>query len=255
MIHKDRYIERTSCRKTEGIRLLVISPTDPVDGDEGPFPLTSAERDMLLPSTLVDEVLCKGAPPSISSSRSVHRVIPLIAEKAKWGESNGYDAVIINCMVDPGLREVQRELKIPVIGAGRAATGLATTLGDRPVRAFPDSVRVNELASRKEQALEEIQKVTMHQIRTRGVDSVVFNCAYLGGAAGHLQERIGVPVMPTTEVALRTAETIVMLGILPARPEVAAGRIPEFRQSLFRARDKLRQLTNTLRQKLRMPDT
>mgnify|MGYP001825074185 CR=1 FL=1 len=255
MIHQDRYIQRTSSRKVKGISLLVISPIDPADGDEGPFPVTSGERDILLPTTQVDEMLCKGAPAPISGARSVQKVIPLIAKKASWGEANGYDAIIVNCMVDPGVREVQRELKIPVIGAGRAATGLATTLGDHPVRAFPNSVHVNELASKKEQALEEIQAVTMQQIKTRGVDSVVFNCVYLGGAAGYLQERIGVPVMPTTEVALRTAETIVLPGISPARPEVAASRIPEFRQSIFRARDKLRPLTGFLRQKLRMART
>jgi hypothetical protein len=61
-----------------------------------------------------------------------------------------------------------------------------------------------------------------------------------------------VPVMPTTEAALRTAETIVLLGILPARPEVAESRISEFRQSIFRAKDKLHRIKNALKQKLRM---
>lgn len=252
MIHQERYIQRSARQPLDRVRLLVISPVDPADGNEGPFPVTSGERDLLLPQTEVDEVLCRGAPVPISGPRAVQKVIPMIAEKARWGEANGYNAVIINCMVDPGVTEVRQEVGIPVIGAGRAADGLATTLGDRPVRAFPNSVHVNELASRQDDALQEIESVTTRQIRTRGVDSVVFNCAYLGGAAGYLQEKIGVPVMPTTEIALRTAETIVLLGILPPRPEVAAGRIPEFRQAVFRARDKLRQMADYFRQKIRL---
>lgn len=255
MIYPDRYIQRTSSRGLDGVRLLVISPTHPVDGEEGPFPVTSRERDFLLPQTVVDEVLCLGAPVPICGERAVNKVIPMITEKAKWGELNGYDAVIINCMVDPGVREAQRELGIPVIGAGRAATGLAMTLGNRPFRAFPNSVRVNELASKQERALDEIQAETMRQVNTRGADAVVFDCTYLGGAADYLQDKIGVPVMPTTEAALRTAETIVLLGVLPARPEVAENRISEFRQSIFRTKDKLRHIKNVLKQKLRMAQT
>lgn len=251
MIHQDRYIQRIPSRKPNGVRLLVISPIDPVDGKEGPFPVTSEERDFLLPQTEVDEVLCKGAPVPICGEKSFQKVIPMIVEKAKWGESNGYDAVVINCMVDPGVREVRRELKIPVIGAGRAATGLAATVGERPFRIFPNSVRVNDLASRSEQSLRELQAVSLRQVQTRGVDVLVFNCAYLGGASNYIQDKIGVPVMATTEIALRTAETIVLLGILPVRTEVAANRISKFRQSIFRAKDSLYRLTEVLKQKLR----
>ena len=232
--------------------MLVISPIDPVDGMEGPFPVTSRERDNLLPQTEVDEVLCKGAPVPICGEQAIQKVIPMIAEKARWGELNGYDAVVINCMVDPGVRQISQELKIPVIGAGRAARGLASTVGDRPTTVFPNSVHVNELSSREEQTLEELQTVSQRQIKTRGVDAVVLNCAYLGGAAGPLQDRIGVPVMPTTEIALRTAETIVLLGILPTRPEVAANRISTFRQMVFRAKDRFNHLTGFLKQKIRI---
>lgn len=91
--------------------MLVISPIDPVDGIEGPFPVTSRERDNLLPQTEVDEVLCKGAPVPICGEQAVQKVIPMIAEKARWGELNGYDAVVINCMVDPGVRQISQELK------------------------------------------------------------------------------------------------------------------------------------------------
>lgn len=251
VINQERYIQRTSVREPGNVRLLVISPVDPVDGNEGPFPVTSMERDSLLPNTQVDEVLCKGAPSAIFGEGAVCSVVPLIADKARWAESNGYDAVVVNCMVDPGVREIQRELKIPVIGAGRAATGLAMAVGDRPTRVFPNSVHVNELAKRQDQALEEIKSVSQRRIETRGVDAVVLGCAYLGGAAGILQQDIGVPVMPTTEIALRTAETVVLLNIRPARPEVMASRTSRLRQVIYRAKDKIFLLTGMLKQKLR----
>lgn len=251
VINQERYIQRRTGREPGNVRLLVISPVDPVDGDEGPFPVTSVERNSLLPNTEVDEVLCKGAPAAIVGEGAVSKVVPLIADKARWAESSGYDAVVVNCMVDPGVREIQRELKIPVIGAGRAATGLAMAVGDRPTSVFPNNVRVNELASRQGQALEEMKSISRRRIETRGVDAVVLGCAYLGGAAGILQDDIGVPVMPTTEIALRTAETVVLLNIQPARPDVMASRASRLRQVIYRAKDKVFLLTVVLKRKLR----
>lgn len=239
MIHQERYIARNPPRPGGRVRILVISPSEPESGEEGPFPLTSSERAFLLPETQVDEVLCKGAPAEISSERAVARVTPLLVEKALWGESAGYDAIVINCMVDPGVPEIREKAGIPVIGAGRAASGVAATLGDIPDRIFPNTVRVNELATRQDDSVREIVDEARKRVRSRGVDAFVLNCAYLGGASTLVQEKVGVPVMPTTEIALRVAETIVLLGVSPMRPEVAANRLPASRRAVLRYKDRV----------------
>jgi allantoin racemase len=249
MINKDRYLQASTPREAVDVRILVISPSNPIDDKDGPFPVTSDERKFLLPRTLVDEVLCKGAPNEISNDQEAKQAIPIIVEKAMWAESRGYDAIIINCMIDPGLDEVRLKVNIPVIGAGRAAMGLATSVAERPARIFPNSVPINQLATRKEEALQELQDVSQRQIQTRGVDVLLLNCVYLGGAANRLQSRIGAPVMPTTEIALRTAETIVLLGIKPIRPDVKAARVSEFRQSIFRTKDNLLHLKCIIKKK------
>ena len=150
-------------------------------------------------------------------------------------------------MVDPEVKEVQREIKIPVIAAGRAAAGLAITLSDRLARIFPNSVRVNELASRKKETLEELKIVSQRQIKTRGVDALVFNCAYLGGASNYMQDKVGVSVMATTEIALRTAETIALLGILPVQPEGEVSRVSNFNQAIYRIKDGFHHLNVVLK--------
>jgi allantoin racemase len=249
MIHQDRYIQPLQERKACAIRLLLITPVDPVAGKEGPFPIRSWTTTFLLPETSVDEVLCKGAPAPISESGDFEQVIPMVMSKGRWAQSEGYDAVVINCMVDPGLEELQLDLQIPVIGAGRAAESLGSTVGRRTARIYPNRVYINDFANSKEQVLQELSGVAQRQIETRGVDSFVFDCAYLGGLSSELQDRIGVPVMATTEIALRTAETIVLLGIKPIRPDVKAARVSEFRQSIFRTKDNLLHLKGVIQQK------
>ena len=239
MIHQDRYVQASAPRDVAAVRLLVITPVHPVDGREGPFPLASSERYLLFPQTVVDEVLCIDAPAPISQKSDFETVIPMVVEKGIWAETEGYHAVVLNCMVDPGLEELQRELKIPVIGAGRAAAGLASIMGDRLSVLFPNSVFVNDFAKRKEAVMQELQTVACRQIGTRGVNVLAFECAYLGGAANELQESVGVPVMATTEVALRMAETIVLLGIKPEAPRVTSRRVSKFKQLIFRAKDNL----------------
>jgi len=52
-----------------------------------------------------------------------------ILEKVKWAEKNGYDAVIIDCMDDPGLTAAKELVNIPVAGALESSTHLASMIG------------------------------------------------------------------------------------------------------------------------------
>ena len=211
MRNESRYINRNNNSKS--IRLLVIIPVNPTDGDEGPFPVSPFDRRMLLSTTQVDEILCAGGPYSVDGAETKKYVTPLIVDKAIWGESNGYDAIIINCMVDPGAREAQRQVKIPVVSLGRAATALATVIGDHPARIYPNEIPVNKLADNEELTLKLLREYANRQIQSRGADVITLNCGYLGGAAHRLQSEIGVPVIPTIDVGLRFAEMIALLEI------------------------------------------
>jgi allantoin racemase len=171
--------------------------------------------------------------------------------KARWAETNGYDAIVVNCMVDPGLVDLRRAVSIPVIGAGRAAFALASVLGDRPMSIFPGRIRVNALAENEAHTLEELTSIGRRCVATRGADAITLGCSYLGGAAGHVQDKIGVPVIATIEVALKLAELIACLGIRPQQPCVEGNRLHPLVQLVYRTKDRLFGLAGRLRQWLR----
>lgn len=251
MRHQDRYIRPRAAPGTNAVRLLVITPISPRDGDEGPFPLDPSDRRLLLPSTRVDEVLCKDAPVQITGEREVRRATPLMLAKARWAEANGYDAIVVNCMVDPGVPELRRAVSIPVIGAGRAAFALASVLADRPMSIYPGRIHVNALAENEEHTLQELSSIARRHVTTRGADAITLGCAYLGGAAGRLQDAIGVPVIATIEVALKVAELIVCTGIRPQQAHVPKGRLHLLAQCVYRTKDRFSRLVTRLRQALR----
>lgn len=57
--------------------------------------------------------------------------IPKIVSLAKEFENQGKDAIFISCAADPGVKEVRKNLKIPVIGAGSACALVALSLGNK----------------------------------------------------------------------------------------------------------------------------
>ena len=62
-----------------------------------------------------------------------------------------------------------------------------------------------------------------------------------------MQDKVGVSVMATTEIALRTAETIALLGILPVQPEGEVSRVSNFNQAIYRIKDGFHHLNGVLK--------
>lgn len=66
---------------------------------------------------------------SIEGSYDIGMSVPYVIKAAKWGQKNGYDAVILDCFMDPGLDECREMLEIPVFGVCQSACSLAIRLG------------------------------------------------------------------------------------------------------------------------------
>lgn len=77
----------------------------------------------------LDTVFVERGLSSIEGSYDVGMAVPYIIEKAKWGQENGYNAIILDCFMDPGLDECREALDIPVFGACQSACSLAIRLG------------------------------------------------------------------------------------------------------------------------------
>ena len=195
------------------VRLLLVHPISPRDGHEGPFHLPAYVY--LLTTTSVDEIFCAGAPRSIEGPADSEKVMPFIVEKVRWAESQGYNAVIINCMLDPGLTEAKRVVAIPVIGLREANRAIASLVGKNPAHIYPQNIPVLELSSDEDRTVRELVKIGQTEINDNNADVLILNCGYLGGLAQRLQMKLGVPVLANLDVALRLAELLAIFDIRP----------------------------------------
>jgi allantoin racemase len=181
---------------------------------------------------------------SIESYRDHALVTPDILNKAIQAEADGVDGVIIDCMGDPGLYAVREMVRIPVVGPAEASMHLAAMLGHRfsvltvldsrrpmmeeqaarygladklaSARAF--NIPVLELEKDPENTLKTVVEVAVQAVRQDGAHVIIPGCTGLAGFAGRIQAGLAqqgceVPVLDPPSVAIKTAETLVSLGL------------------------------------------
>ena len=71
-------------------------------------------------------------PEGIHDETTEAEAVPKVLDLARNMERGGMKAVIISCAGDPAVEAAAKELRVPVIGAGRAVAAMARVL-DRPV--------------------------------------------------------------------------------------------------------------------------
>ncbi len=226
------------------VRILLLYPVAPPEDAAGPFMGTA--RPYLMPTTQVEELYCPGAPLMINDAVSAKRVSSLVVDKVRWAESQGYDAVVVGCAVDPGVSDAKRAVGIPVIGIGEASRTVADLMGNRPAHIYPGGIPVLELASDEEKTYHELVKVGRWLIRKRGVDVLIPNCGYISGLANRLQAEVGVPVLPNLDIGLKMAELLATLNVRPEQPWVGATRATRMAMVLSRIAWQVKQWTHRL---------
>jgi len=83
------------------------------------------------PDTEISNVFLESGPASIESYYDEAVAVPGIIARVRQAEREGVDAVIINCMGDPGLDVAREVVSIPVIGPCEASMHLAAMLGHK----------------------------------------------------------------------------------------------------------------------------
>jgi len=74
-----------------------------------------------------------GFPEGLHTEEDEKKSIPYIVQTGKsLIEQFNVDSLIVSCAADPGVKELQKEVQIPVIGAGSAAASIALLIG-KPV--------------------------------------------------------------------------------------------------------------------------
>lgn len=223
------------------MRIRVISPT-----------VTSQLRQEALESFLLaarpdvelSAVALDAGPASIESHYESALAVPDTVANIVQAEKDGVDAVISNCMDDPGVEAAREMVSIPVIGPAATSMRIAAMLGhrfsilsnfDTDSAAFENhalkaglrrqlaSVRgvnipVLELGDRT-RAISALVKQSLRAIRQDGAHVIIFGCTAMTGLAeevknGLRQEGIAdIPIIDPAVVALKVAEALADIGL------------------------------------------
>jgi len=163
----------------------------------------------------------------------IHRII----RTAVWAEKNGYDAMVIGCFYDPGLREARELVKMPVVGVCEASLHVASMLtagkfsilvGRRKwIPKMADNVRNYGFESRiaswrvlnltvpdmrdKEKTQAAILREARAAVEEDLAECVILGCTGMAGQAKKAQEELGIPVLDPVLMGLKVAELRAML--------------------------------------------
>lgn len=224
-----------------------ISPPDPVRVAVIAPVVTSEERLGHVPD--VDGVVVKQQPLSFGTNEIESRwddafAVPGVIDAAVRAERDGADAVIINCMDDPGLDAAREVVRIPVVGPAQASMHLALTLANRfaiittsgedvpIVRELVERYRLEErcsgirylglsplsLGNDEEQTFRVFLDAARMAVEDDGAAAIIAGCTLLSGKTDRLAEALAeltpaVPVIDPLEAALHHARTLVRLGV------------------------------------------
>jgi len=184
-------------------------------------------------------------PASIESHYDGILAAPFVVKKVIEAEKRGFDAVIINCFLEPGIHAARENVDIHVVGPGEAAIHIALMVGegfsiiDPGPRKYvsyipPELVRrmgvtehfisvrgagvaVLDITKNFENTTKMISQQAKLAVEEDKADVIVLGCTGLIGLAPTLQEMVGVPVIDPTLAALFMAEALCRMELLPNR--------------------------------------
>lgn len=189
-------------------------------------------QDLAEPSTIVDGTWFDSGTPHLEYEFYEHLAVHKIIEKTVNAEKNGYDAVVIGCFYDPGLRETRELVKIPVVGVCEASVHVAAMLSagkfsilvgrskwipkmaanirDYGFESKVASWRVLNLTVPDMRNREKTQAAILREARAAveedHAECVVLGCTGMAGQAKKAQEELGVPILDPVLMGLKVAE-------------------------------------------------
>ncbi|MBZ9935679.1 aspartate/glutamate racemase family protein [Mesorhizobium sp. BR1-1-16] len=197
-------------------------------------------------------------PASIESEYEIAMSAPGTIAKAIEAEGEGADAIVIDCMGDPGLRAVREVVSIPVLGPAETAMHLASMLGHRfsvvtvmrRLRAqFENEAAVYGLSSKLasvrhvdipvlalEDDLPETKARLVEQaalaVEADGAEAIIFGCTGLLGCAaavkeGLLARGIDIPVIDPIPTAVSIAAALARVGLSQSKLTYPAPPVKE----------------------------
>ena len=181
-------------------------------------------------------------PDSMESAYDEAIAAPYILQQVVSAESEGCDAVVIDCAADPALRAAREISELPVVSAGEASyhaammvagkfsviTVLPTTANEISdhLKMYGFSSRVASVRSANVPvlALEDEQEAEEHlyaaarkAIDEDGAQAIVLGCTGMMAMRDSLEKRLGVPVIEPYSAAIQFAASLVRMKLRQSR--------------------------------------
>ncbi len=183
-------------------------------------------------------------PASVESGYDAALAVPDTIAKIRAAEAEGVDAVVIDCMGDPGLIPGRECVKIPVLGPCQMAMSIASTLGhrysvlsisrathaaflrrareygvaDKYASTRSIDIRVANLRTESDLRRERLLIAAKAAIEEDGADTLIIGCTQMFGAARQLEddlraEGFDIPVIDPVPLTVKFAKTFVEVGL------------------------------------------
>jgi allantoin racemase len=236
---------------TEKIRILTVLPIVQTDGLKPRRLLEDrkklAEEIDQLTGGLVDITTHfpqKGTESVDTHSYDLALNIPYILERVKEAEEGGYDAVVIDCMADPGLDAARELVNIPVVGANESSCHLAAQIAPKfsIINIIPNveyrlrilatqygflqhlasivnvSIPVLELTRDPEKSIAKITEAAEKAVREDGASAIVFGCTGMASLVEEVKSQLkakglNIPVIEPLRAAIYNAVAWVLMGV------------------------------------------
>jgi allantoin racemase len=224
------------------MKIRIINPT--FRGDRNKKALANY-KSYASPNTDLSIVALENGPESIESYFDVGLAIPEALKQARIAEKEGIEAIVLDCMVDPGLFALREVVSIPVVGAAQASMHLAAILADRfsiitilerlrpifnslwklyEMTEIGASIRtveipVSELRDHEEELIDSLIAQSVLAVNEDDAHAIIFGCTGMGGLTESVKRGLeqnnifGIPVLDPTGVAIKLAEGLVSLQL------------------------------------------
>jgi allantoin racemase len=213
-------------------------------GEKWVGPVMDAYARFTRPNTQLGTVTLDKGPASIESAYDEAVAVPDILSRVRAAEEGGMDAVVLDCMADPGLEAAREAVFIPVVGPAQVSMHLAAALAHRfavitalrqtipwveqqiegyglaerlaSVRAV--DIPVLEMENDVPGLLGAVVEEAARAVVEDGAHIIVPGCTGMIGLAPAVQEGLArqgceVPVIEPAAVATKMAEALVDMGL------------------------------------------
>ncbi|MCJ9430613.1 aspartate/glutamate racemase family protein [Kordiimonas marina] len=208
------------------------------------------------PDLEFSHVLLEAGPSSIENEFEHALAVPGVAARAIEAEKDGADALIVDCLGDPGVPAARELVRIPIIGPGEASMHMAAMMGHRfsivtvveSVRPMLDNlatlygvagkmaslrvidIPVLELEARLGEVQQKLAEQAVEAVEKDHADTIILGCTGFLGCASAISttlksKGLDVPVIDPIPAAVCMAEAFVRAGLSHSKHSYATPNI------------------------------